>query len=93
MTHFGIYCLGATGHLNTMFPLGHELQRRGHQVTVLSDSGVQDKVETVGFNFFDICPSSLGKFAVQPAKPGKSVNWSSIQQVSNVKHLVMSQQL
>ncbi len=34
MTHFGILCPAGTGHLNTMIPLGSELLRRGHQVTV-----------------------------------------------------------
>jgi zeaxanthin glucosyltransferase len=54
MTHFGILCLGATGHLNTMFPLGHELQRRGHRVTVFSKLDVQFKAQAAGFNFCDI---------------------------------------
>lgn len=35
MTHFGILCPAATGHLNTMLPLGRELQRRGHRVTLI----------------------------------------------------------
>ena len=51
MTHFGILCLGATGHLNTMLPLGHELQRRGHQVTVFSDLRAQAKASEAGFGY------------------------------------------
>ncbi|MEW6491700.1 MAG: glycosyltransferase [Cyanobacteriota bacterium] len=51
MTHFGIICLGATGHLNTMFPLGRELQRRGHRITIFSDSNVQSKALEAGFDF------------------------------------------
>jgi MGT family glycosyltransferase len=51
MTHFGILCLGGTGHLNTLLPLGDELKRRGHQVTVLSDAHVEAKVKEVGLNF------------------------------------------
>ncbi|MBE9100936.1 glycosyltransferase [Vacuolonema iberomarrocanum] len=54
MTHFGILCLGATGHLNTMFPLGRELQRRGHPVTLFTASEVQSKVEAAGFDFYDV---------------------------------------
>ena len=34
MTHFGLICPASTGHLNTMLPLGKELQRRGHRVTL-----------------------------------------------------------
>ncbi len=51
MTHFGIICLEATGHLNTMFPLGHELQRRGHNITVFSTSGAKSKTLSAGFGF------------------------------------------
>lgn len=51
MTHFGILSLAATGHLNTMFPLGYELKRRGHKVTFLSNSEAQILVHRAGFNF------------------------------------------
>ncbi|MBD2463122.1 glycosyl transferase family 1 [Oscillatoria sp. FACHB-1407] len=54
MAHIGLLCLGATGHLNTMFPLGHELQQRGHQVTVLSTPDVYPKARVAGFNFCNI---------------------------------------
>ncbi|KAB8316193.1 glycosyltransferase [Tolypothrix campylonemoides VB511288] len=54
MTHFGILCLQATGHLNTMFPLGRELQRRGHRVTLFSSAGTQIKAQAAGFSFCDI---------------------------------------
>jgi len=54
MTHFGILSLAATGHLNTMFPLGRELQRRGHSVTILSNLDAQISVQTAGFNFSEI---------------------------------------
>lgn len=51
MTHFGILCLGATGHLNTMFPLGCELKRRRHKVTFLSNLEAQIPVQKAGFHF------------------------------------------
>lgn len=38
MTHFGIICPAAIGHLNPMCALGRELQRRGHRVTLFFDS-------------------------------------------------------
>ncbi|WP_026734158.1 glycosyltransferase [Fischerella sp. PCC 9605] len=51
MTHFGMICLGATGHINTLFPLGYELHKRGHQITVFSAPHVQSKAIAAGFKF------------------------------------------
>lgn len=51
MTHFGIICLEATGHLNTVFPIGREMQRRGHIVTIFSTPGAKPKAIELGFNF------------------------------------------
>ncbi len=39
MTHFGIICPTALGHLNPMTALGYELQKRGHRVTLI---GIED---------------------------------------------------
>jgi MGT family glycosyltransferase len=36
MTHFGIFCPAASGHLNPMTTLGRELLRRGHRVSVFN---------------------------------------------------------
>lgn len=44
MTHFGIICPAATGHLNPMTVLGSELKQRGHRVTVLGIEDSRDKV-------------------------------------------------
>ncbi len=51
MTHFGIICLEAIGHLNTVFPIGREIQRRGHIVTIFSTLGAKTKAIELGFNF------------------------------------------
>jgi zeaxanthin glucosyltransferase len=59
MTHFGIICLQVTGHLNTMFPIGRELQRRGHRVTIFSEIDVQTKAKAVGFDFCEVYSPSL----------------------------------
>lgn len=51
MTHFGLICPAATGHLNTMLPLGKELQNRGHQVTLFGFSDAQSKTLAAGLEF------------------------------------------
>jgi UDP:flavonoid glycosyltransferase YjiC (YdhE family) len=54
MTHFGILCPAAIGHLNPMCVLGRELQRRGHQVTLFGVADVQPKVMKSGLGFWTI---------------------------------------
>ncbi|WP_017655344.1 glycosyltransferase [Fortiea contorta] len=54
MTHFGILCPAKTGHLNTMLPLGRELQRRGHRVTLFGIADVQSKTLAAGLDFWRI---------------------------------------
>lgn len=44
MTHFGITCPPAIGHLNPMCALGRELQRRGHQVTIFGVPDIRQKI-------------------------------------------------
>lgn len=51
MTHIGILCPSALGHLNPMCTLGRELQRRGHQVTLLGTPDVQAKVRNTGLDY------------------------------------------
>ncbi len=51
MTHFGIICPAATGHLNPMTTLGYELQRRGHRVTVVGILDAEKKVNLAGLEF------------------------------------------
>lgn len=86
MAHFGIICLSATGHLNTMFPLGRELQRRGHSVTIFSATDVQHRAQAAGFNFCDIYFSTSlaeGKVTqkqLPPAKPDK------LRGLANIRH-------
>ncbi|MGF1493560.1 MAG: glycosyltransferase [Microcoleaceae cyanobacterium] len=85
MTHFGILCLGATGHLNTMFPLGHELQHRGHHVTIFSISNAQSKVELAGFDFCDIYfqPGKASRQYSQVEKVGILTNVLKIKRTLN----------
>lgn len=62
MTHFGILTPGAaTGPLNTMLPLGQELQRRGHRVTLFSTPDTESKVLTAGIAF---APIGVAEFSM-----------------------------
>lgn len=55
MTHFGILCPGAaTGPLNTMLPLGQELQRRGHRVTLFGTPETESRTLAAGIGFSPI---------------------------------------
>ncbi len=54
MSHIGLLCPAETGHLNTMLPLGRELQRRGHRVTFFGILDAESKVLTAGLEFRSI---------------------------------------
>ena len=54
MTHFGILCPAAIGHLNPMCALGRELLRRNHHVTLLGIPDIQPKVMNSGLNWWTI---------------------------------------
>lgn len=51
MTHLGLLCPAETGHLNTMLPLGQEMQRRGHRVTFFGIVDARAKVLAAGLEF------------------------------------------
>jgi zeaxanthin glucosyltransferase len=61
MTHFGILCPNATGHLNPAIALAKELQRRGHQITFFQVLDGQAKIEAAGLGFHAIGASELPK--------------------------------
>lgn len=52
MTHIGLLCPTAMGHLNPMLTLGRELRRRAHQVTVFQVIDAQPTVEAAGLGFY-----------------------------------------
>jgi MGT family glycosyltransferase len=54
MSHFGILCPAAIGHLNPMCAIGRELLRRGHQVTLFGVPDVRAKVTAAGLDFAEI---------------------------------------
>ena len=49
--HLGLICPATTGHLNTMLPLGIELQQRGHRVTVIGKRDAESKTKAAGLAF------------------------------------------
>ncbi len=65
MTHFGIICPAAAGHLNPMTTLGYELKQRGHRVTVLGIEDAQPKVLAAGLEFRVIGKSDFPKGAIK----------------------------
>jgi UDP:flavonoid glycosyltransferase YjiC (YdhE family) len=54
MTHFVIICPALTSHLNPMFALGRELQRRGHRVTFLGVLDAQATTLATAWEFWAI---------------------------------------
>ena len=51
MTHFGLICPTAVGHLNTMTTLGHELKQRGHRATLVGLLDAQPNALAAGLEF------------------------------------------
>lgn len=59
MAHIGLRCPAFAGHLNTMLPLGQELQRRGHRVTLFGIPDAGPRTVAAGLAF---CPVGAGEF-------------------------------
>jgi zeaxanthin glucosyltransferase len=51
MPHIGLLCPTASGHLNPMTTLGHELNQRGHRVTLVGTLDAKPKVLAAGLEF------------------------------------------
>jgi zeaxanthin glucosyltransferase len=54
MSHIGILCPGAIGHLNPMCNLGAELLRRGHKVTLFGVPDVKAKIAQSNLEFYEV---------------------------------------
>jgi zeaxanthin glucosyltransferase len=59
MSHIGILCPGAIGHLNPMCNLGMELIRRGHKVTLFGVPEVGEKIARSNLEFAEIGASDF----------------------------------
>jgi zeaxanthin glucosyltransferase len=81
MTHFGIICPAATGHLNPMCTLGYELQQRGHRVTVVGILDAQPKTLAAGLEFRAIGESEFpqGRMGQLYADLGKLSGLAALQ--------------
>ncbi|MCC5667435.1 glycosyltransferase [Nostoc sp. CHAB 5784] len=86
MTHFGLICPASTGHLNTMLPLGKELQNRGHQVTLFGFSDAQPQTLAAGLEFRAIGESQFpsGVTAESLAKLGELSGLAALQYTVNL---------
>jgi zeaxanthin glucosyltransferase len=80
MTHFGLICAAATGHLNTMLPLGQELQRRGHRVTLFGLLDARSSTLAAGLGFRAIGESVFpsGAIAQSWMKLGKRSGFAAL---------------
>jgi zeaxanthin glucosyltransferase len=73
MTHLGIICPAAAGHLNPMTALGYELQQRGHHVTLFGMLDAQSKTLAAGLDYCAIGTEEFpaGAMAESLAQLGK----------------------
>jgi zeaxanthin glucosyltransferase len=70
MAHIGLICPELSGHLNPMTTLGRELQRRGHQVTVVARADGHAKTQQAGLGFVvigerEFPEGAMGKLTAQ----------------------------
>lgn len=59
MSHIGILSPTASGHLNPMTTLGHELKQRGHQVTLCGVLDAQAHAQAADIDFKPIAPMAM----------------------------------
>jgi zeaxanthin glucosyltransferase len=83
MTHFGIICPALTGHLNPMTTLGHELQRRGHRVTLFGILDARSKTLAAGLEFWAIGEAEfpVGASAAFNTKLGELSGMAAFKQI------------
>lgn len=86
MTHFGIICPAESGHLNTMLPLGQELQKRGHWVTVIGLLDAQRKTLAAGLKFRAMAEEAFpeGRMTEQFAQLGKLSGLAAFRYAINI---------
>ncbi|MDH6061031.1 glycosyltransferase [Chrysosporum bergii ANA360D] len=85
MTHFGLICPAASGHLYPMTTLGYELKSRGHRVTLFGILDAQPKTLTAGLEFTAIGQSEFpaGAMAELFTQLGKLSGYAALQYTIN----------
>ncbi|MBD2559524.1 MULTISPECIES: glycosyltransferase [Nostoc] len=85
MTHFGLICPATTGHLNTMLPLGKELQKRGHRVTLFGILDAKSKTLAAELEFQAVGESEFptGAIAESMTQLGKLSGIAALQYTVN----------
>ncbi|MBU7581536.1 MAG: glycosyltransferase [Nostoc sp. TH1S01] len=81
MTHYGLICPASTGHLNTMLPLGKELQQRGHRVTLFGFLEAEARTLATGLEYCAIGQAeyALGAYTEALAKLGQLSGRAALQ--------------
>ena len=54
MTHYGLLCPAASGHLLPMTTLGHALRQRGHRVSLIGIADAEERVRAAELEFVPI---------------------------------------
>jgi zeaxanthin glucosyltransferase len=67
MTHIGLMCPSVSGHLNPMTTLGHELNQRGHRVTLIGLLDAESKTLDAGLEFQAMSESEFPLGATEEA--------------------------
>ncbi len=85
MTHFGLICPATTGHLNTIIPLGKELQKRGHRVTLFGILDAKSKTLAAELEFQAVGESEFpsGAIAESITQLGKLSGLAALQYTVN----------
>jgi zeaxanthin glucosyltransferase len=73
MVHFGLFCPPGSGHLNPIATLGHQLQQRGHRVTLTNIEDARTIADAAGIEFYPIGQAEFppGTAAQTQAKLGQ----------------------
>jgi zeaxanthin glucosyltransferase len=54
VTHYGLLCPAASGHLHPITTLGHALRQRGHRVSLIGIADAEERVRAAGLEFVPI---------------------------------------